>query len=615
MSPAYDPTAWPGAVAIAFAYAVALAGIGGWTLRALAGDRWPLLARTRLSAAAWSFTFGQGVAGVLWLLIGLWSRITAPAVWGMIAAGLLAVGGLAFSVRKVPAPPLPLAYRATAAAVAAIAALGVAGALLPTRNDDALRNYLVMAQLIAHEGRVTFQASNPPVFGLFPLGQELHWTALLLVGNAASAAVFDALGSAATLATIAVLAAAFGASRRVQVLAVAIVATMPAWATLVGVLKVDNASTAYGVMAFAALAALGSTPRGALLSGLLLGFALGSRFTDALLVPAWLYGLWRLCPASARWDPRPWIAATAGVLLAAGPSFLKNWILAGQPFAPLFGGRGAFWSDVHPWRLAGLNLAWSDLPMVPLLWTFGERPLMMGTLSPLYLGLLPAAFLLRRSAIVRPATLPGLLGAIALATTLIVQPRSLHTRHHFVALALLAVFVGATFVRLAASLRAHAWLAWLPVAGLLALWIAVGGWRALEAGKYLTGRKTSAEHYARMPGFTAAQWLNGNVPADARVALSRFAGLRAFVRADILARSESSDELQAAWRARGIRGDYGADDWREAVDRGFSLVVLGTGSVAPSLASWPSGPPPVIVYSDPQHAVVRLSGTSSPPRP
>ncbi len=150
-------------------------------------------------------------------------------------------------------------YRATAVAVTMIATLGVAGALLPTRVDDALRNYLVMAQLIAHEGRVTFQAANPPMFGLFPLGQELHWAALLLVGNTASAAVFDALGSAATLAAIAVLAAAFGAHRRVQVLAVAIVATMPAYATLVGVLKVDNAATAFGVMAFAALAALGPT--------------------------------------------------------------------------------------------------------------------------------------------------------------------------------------------------------------------------------------------------------------------------------------------------------------------------------------------------------------------
>ena len=51
----------------------------------------------------------------------------------------------------------------------------------------------------------------------------------------------------------------------------------------------------------------------------MLGFALGNRHTDALLVPAWLFGLWRLRPASARWDPRPWVAAAAGVLLAAGP--------------------------------------------------------------------------------------------------------------------------------------------------------------------------------------------------------------------------------------------------------------------------------------------------------
>ena len=606
MSPAHDPAAWPGAVAIALAYAVALAGIGGWALRALAGDRWPLLARTRLSAAAWSFAFGQGAVGVVWLLIGLWSRITAPAVWTVIVVGVLAAVALAFSLPRAAAPPLPLEYRATALAVAVIATLGVAGALLPTRTDDALRNYLVMAQLIAHEGRVTFQASNPPMFGLFPLGQELHWAALLQIGNVASAAVFDAVGSAATLAAIAVLAAAFGANPRVQVLAAAIVATMPAYATLAGVLKVDNAATVFGVMAFAALAALGSTPRGALLSGLMLGFALGNRFTDALLVPAWLYCIWWLRPATDRWSPRPWASAAAGALLAAGPSFLKNWILARAPFAPLFGGRDEFWSHAFAWRLGGLNLAWPDVPMVPLLWTFGERPMMMGTISPLYLGLLPAACLLRRSAMVRRAALPGLLAAIALATTLVGQPLSLHTRHHFVALALLAVFVGAAFVRLTVSLRGRAWMAWLPVAGLLALWMAVGGWRALEAARYLTGRKTSAAHYARTPGFPVARWLNANVPADARVALSRFFGYRSFVRADILSRSETRDELQATWRARGLGPAYGADDWREAVERGFSLAVLGTASVEPSLAAWPASPPPAVVYSDPLYTVVRL---------
>ena len=504
MSPAYDPAAWPGAVAVALMYAVALAGIGGCALRALTGDRWGALADTRLSAAAWSFTFGQGAVSVLWLLIGLWSRITAGAVWAVIAAGLLAAVWLASSLRRSASRPLPREYRALAVAIAAIAALGVAGALLPTRTDDALRNYLVMAQLVAHEGRVTFQASNPPMFGLFPLGQELHWATLLLIGNAASAAIFDALGSAATLAAVGVLAAAHGANRRVQVIAVTIVATMPAYATLVGVLKIDNAATAFGVMAFAALAALGSTPRGTLISGLMLGFALGNRYTDALLVPAWLFSIWRVRPASARWDARPWASAAAGAFLAAGPSFLKNWILAGAPFAPLFGGRDAFWSHAFPWRLGGLNLSWWDVPMVPLLWTFGERPLMLGTISPLYLGLLPAAWLVRRSAMVRRVALPGLLGAVALATTILGQPRSLHTRHHFVALALLAVFAGVVFVRLAASLRARAWIAWLPVAGLLALWTAAGGWRALEAVKYMSGRKASATHYARAPGFGVA---------------------------------------------------------------------------------------------------------------
>jgi hypothetical protein len=604
LSPAYDPASWLGAVVVALAYAVALAGIGAWSLRVVAGDRWPALAPTRLAAATWSFVFGQGVVGVAWLVAGLWLRITTSAVWAVIGIGLLAAA-LALPRRGAATRRLPAAYRVAASAVTIIAILGVAGALLPTRNDDALRNYVVMAQIIAHEGRVTFQAANPPMFGLFPLGQELHWAALLRVGNMASASVFDAFGSAATLAAVAVLAASRGLGRRVQTAAVAVMAGIPAYATLAGMLKVDNASTAFGVMAFAALFALRATARGALLSGLMLGFALGNRLTDALLVPAWLFALWQLRNDDE--GAAPWLSAAAGALLSAGPAFLKNWILVRAPFAPLLGGEDEYWSHAFAWRALGNNLRWPDVPILPFLWTLGERPMMMGTISPLFLGLLPAAWIFRRAPVVRRAALAGALAAVALGTTVIGQPLSLHTRHHFVALALLAVLVGAVFVRLASALRRKAWIAWAPVAGLLALWMAAGTWRTYEAALYVTGRRTAGAHYARARGFRVATWLNASIPAQSRVALSRYLGYRSLVRPDILAGSESRSESQASWEARGgNRAGYDASEWREAAARGFEYVLVATGDAEHSLAAWPGSRPARVAYSDTEYTVIRL---------
>ena len=92
------------------------------------------------------------------------------------------------------------------------------------------------------------------------------------------------------------------------------------------------------------------------------------------------------------------------------------------------------------------------------------------------------------------------------------------------------------------------------------------------------------------------------------MALSRFFGYRSFVRADILSRSETRDELQADWRARGFRPDYDADGL--ARDGGAPVLAGRVGHARASeasLASWPAGAPPAIVYSDPQYTVLRLS--------
>ncbi len=610
-------------VAVAVAYALAVAAAGRATLRLMLGQRAVGEARQRggpVVGAAWDLTVGQGVVGFAWLACALAGRLRAPLVATFVLAGCVAQAILLARRRRRSLPAEPAAvgawsqigpgHRIALLALAAIALLSIFGSVLPTRNEDALRNYLVMARLVAEQGQVTFQASNPPMYGLFPLQVEMHWAALLLVGGDTAVTVFDALGAAATLAAAAGLAAASTPEIRARVMAPVLLASTPAFVTLIGVCKIDDAAAAYGILAFAALAAFGVSTRAALLSGLCLGWALASRYTDVVLVPAWLAMLWARRPADSPAARRLAAAAAAG--LAAGwlPMIVKNWALDVHVFAPLLGDAREFWRHAHGWEAGQLNLSWLDTLLLPFVSTFGERKYMLGTVSPLYLGLLPAFVLLRRDPAVRAAAWPGLLGLVALATSVVLQPRSFHTRHHFVALALLAVPIAVAACRLGDHLGRRAWTLWPPVLGLLALWVSMGAWRATEAVRYLTGIVDPARRHAGMPGSAVGRWLSETVPPDARVSLIGFTGYPAFVRSDLLVHSESREELQALWAA-GVpakREAFDARDWGGVVARGCRYAVVKTPSLEPSLASWPltARGRPAVAYRDPEYSVVEV---------
>src|SRR5262249_26224882 len=160
---------------------------------------------------------------------------------------------------------------------------------------------------------------------------------------------------------------------------------------------VDAAGAAYGILAFAAVASFGAGARPAVLSGLCLGWALASRYTDLVLLPSWLALLWMQRGVGPRFSR---LLAPAAAGLAAGwlPMIAKNWALGVHAFAPLVNDPHQFWGHMRRWEGSQVNLSGLDVLLRPLVATFADRPGMLGTVSPLFLGLVPAFVLLRRDA-------------------------------------------------------------------------------------------------------------------------------------------------------------------------------------------------------------------------
>jgi hypothetical protein len=71
-------------------------------------------------------------------------------------------------------------------------------------------------------------------------------------------------------------------------------------------------------------------PRGAVRAGLAIGLMLATKVTAALVLPTLL-----LAVDSPRWNLRRWAGMAATACVIAGPWYLRNWIIAGNPIFPL----------------------------------------------------------------------------------------------------------------------------------------------------------------------------------------------------------------------------------------------------------------------------------------
>jgi hypothetical protein len=595
-------------------YAAAVLGTGALALRAALGPN-----RVRdwtrrdgpITVAVLAFVTGQGLSGFLWLTVALVGALDPHAVRLFALGGCL---GLCLSWRTVLASGHeeqasdngPGFYGWMRRGIAALLALHGLAALLPTRNDDALMMYLVTPLMVAFTHGLDFQ---PYVLGhgLMPLQVEMHWAALFSVSNETAVTFWDYLCSLGTLGALAAVGMRFSRDSRTVTVLLLMMLTTPGFTLLMGVGKPDNAAAQFGLAALAWLM-VGPLParRAILLSGLCLGWALGSRYTAFVLIPAWLVLLFRLVsPRLALLGP-----AAMGVALAWIPMLFKNWLLVGYPLAPLFGNPDSLWL----WRMsdAAWNLSWVDVLFHPFVWTFAHRPHMLGNISPLFLGLLFPWLLCRDALDVRRSRAALALGALTVMTWIAIEARALHTRYLFVGLALAAIGLAPAFVAIDEALGRRRRLQITGRTGLvflLGFWLAVSGWGAWEAVRYTAGRDRRADRYRRKEGYDAAEWLNANVTASARVSLLGFKSYRYLLRPDILQGSESTAELERTWHAARMAPSP-AVLTQLATSGGFSYVVAKRGVIALLVEALPphrGGPGGRVAFMGDQYAVLALA--------
>jgi hypothetical protein len=377
-------------------YAIACVGTGAALaaiLRRLmpSDESMPLRIATR-------FALGHLVLGSLWTLAALGGRFDVALVAVVVALGVASAVWLAvWSVRggaaKEERDPGAPGWSRTALLFCALgAALVLLRSLAPPLNDDALRGYLVTARVVAETHELAFQPFNP--FVIWPLLAEMNGAATLLLGNETAATIFDTWVALALLTAVAALSARAGLPPRGAWVAVLCLVSSSAFLGLVGAFKVDIVGALYGILA----AVFCLQGRAAFpvpwLAGLFFGSSVAVKVSNLFLLPGLALLLW---PREAALPRRALAAFGLAGGLALTPQLLKNLSLVANPVAPFlgswFGTADSYWTASLGGDIGGpADLTWVHRFLWPVILTYGGHTGMLGTVSPLLLGLLPFAF-------------------------------------------------------------------------------------------------------------------------------------------------------------------------------------------------------------------------------
>jgi hypothetical protein len=460
-------------------------------------------------------------------------------------------------------------------------------ALGPPSVDDALWVYLPSAKVIAFNHTLTFQPFNSPHYGLYPLQVDLHWAALFTIANETAVQVWDYLCALSLLSGVGLLAWSLTSNHRVAGMVILILFSTPGFYDLMGAAKADNAATQYGVAACAWLLFLPTLGRRAVIcAGLCAGWAIASRYTNIILLPALIVFFAMLMvhfhgntlsPRTIRASKSAWVAhllvGALAVGVAVSPMLIKNWLLVGCPLAPHIGCQDTYWAGLYGYSRQ--NLAVVDLLFYPFIWTFARRADMLGNISPLFIGLLPSFLLTYRSySLVRSTYPAGLAGLAALATWLLIEPLILFTRWLLIPLALFTIPLGEALVALEEELhytRASRWLVRSAIF-MTFFFLLFQSRSVVYAIRYVAAIDKKDAQYTSKLYYDVAVWLNTHVQPGQHVALKEYGGYYYFINADILLSSESAEERQWLWDRRNYLTI--TEELNFYAKRGFTYVVI-----------------------------------------
>jgi 4-amino-4-deoxy-L-arabinose transferase-like glycosyltransferase len=390
----------------------ALAGMGGATLVVAlgAGVGARLLQRLVVAAAdrlILSAAVGLGALSLLGLGLGALGLLRPWLLWLLTAVGLAVTGKPLWQALKAAwADP---AWRPQgrfegflAVCCGVMLAFALVWALAPPTAWDALDYHLTAPKLYLETGSVSHPFDLPHL-GFPQLGEMLFTWGMGLAGERAAAPIHWWYGVLGVLA-LAVIGRRWlpGAAGW---LAAAILLSAFSVVLLAGWPYVDLMLLFYATLAFWTLGHfLWSGPQTdwwLLLSGLLAGLALSTKYTALALLPA--LGLSLLISRIRR----PWLAVRCALLLGAvallvwSPWLLKNAVLTGNPTYPFFFG-GVYWDEWRAWWYdrPGTGLAYTDpwrlliAPWDVTIWGVEGAPLVglpgySATIGPLLLACLP----------------------------------------------------------------------------------------------------------------------------------------------------------------------------------------------------------------------------------
>lgn len=237
---------------------------------------------------------------------------------------------------------------APVAAAFAVMALGLgsAGAWLPTMQHDDLAYHLALPWQLMLQGRYALDPSHQ-VWALAPWAGDVLHAMPQLLARAEARSALNAVWFVATAAGLWRIGTLLALAPALRWASLALFASLPLVAALLGSMQTETAATAITVMLAALILDTEARARkhlfaAALLVGLLFGLKPLHGFA-ALPLLGW--AAWRL---RGNVNLRALFPASAMALLVAGSSYAYAWHIAGNPVLPLF--NSVFGSRFFPAR-------------------------------------------------------------------------------------------------------------------------------------------------------------------------------------------------------------------------------------------------------------------------
>lgn len=326
---------------------------------AVAAGSWLCTPARPLLAGATGIAMMAGALG--WLLpVALHSTwVYLPLLAGLVALRRRALREALLHARAAWREAVDAAPRAAAWGVLA-AGLASTGAWLPTMQYDDLAYHLGLPWQLVEHGRYALDPTHQ-AWALAPWAGDVVHAIAQVVARAEARGPVNLAWLFVLCAGAWRLAGQHGATPAFRWAAMATVATLPTFATLLGGMQTELAAAAVLTLLACLVSERDAPPRGVLVFGVLAGLLAGLKLThpaSALGLAALAAWRWR---ARLRAHPSGLLAAVGLAAAVGGSSYAYAWAVAGNPVLPLL--NDVFRSPAFP-AIAFHDARWTtDAPL------------------------------------------------------------------------------------------------------------------------------------------------------------------------------------------------------------------------------------------------------------